>query len=194
MATTHLQARIFTTATFYRHLKISLANFSDLRKANKRKNVSKKFSEKIMLAVTQVNGCRMCSYVHTKNAIDAGIPEDEINAMLNGELGDVNKNESIGLMFAQHYADTDGKPDKATYDNFVNYYGEEKAADILAMIRVIMAANIHGVALDALKNRLKGKKVEGSKFRHELGITLGIIVLVPVAAIQVGFEKLFKRK
>ncbi|MFA9391158.1 MAG: carboxymuconolactone decarboxylase family protein [Prolixibacteraceae bacterium] len=192
MKTTELKARIFTTSTFYKHLKISFANFSDLRKSRKTGNVNKAFSEKIMLAVTQVNGCRYCNYMHTKNAIDAGTSEAEINAMLNGELGKIGNDESLALMFAQHYADTDGTPDMETYENFVQHYGKQKAADILSNIRVIMAANIHGIALDALQSRLKGKKMKDSKLSNELGISLGILVLIPIAIIQVWLEKLFK--
>ena len=188
-----LKAKIFTTVTFYKHLKVLVANFSELRKSKKTGNVSKAFSEKIMLAVTQVNGCRYCNYVHTKNAIDAGISEKEINLMLNGELGDIGNDESLALMFAQHYADTDGFPDKETYAKFVTHYGDQKAADILATIRVIMAANIHGISLDALQSRLKGKKMKGSKLSNEIGIALGILVLLPVAIVQVWFEKILRR-
>jgi AhpD family alkylhydroperoxidase len=193
MESKELKAKIFTTAMFYKHLKISIANFSDLRKSRKNKNVSKVFSEKIMLAVTQVNGCRYCNYVHTKSAIDAGASADEINTMLNGELGEIDKDESFALLFAQHYADTDGNPDKLTYKKFVEHYGAQKATDILAMIRIIMTANIHGIALDSLVSRCKGQKMKGSKLINELGISLGILVLMPLAIIQLGFEKLFKK-
>lgn len=194
MESKELKARIFTTATFYKHLKIMVASFSDLRKARKNKHVSKAFSEKTMLAVTQVNGCRLCNYVHTKSAIDAGASEEEINAMLNGELGELHNDESLALMFAQHYADTDGNPDQETCEKFVEHYGEQKAIDILAMIKVIMAANIHGIAIDALQSRIKGKKMNGSKLSNELGIALGIIILLPAAIIQVNFEKLFRKE
>ncbi len=184
-----LKAKLFTTSTFYKHLKVSMANFSDLRKSRKTGNVNKAFSEKIMLAVTQVNGCRYCNYMHTKKAIDAGTSEAEINAMLNGELGEIGNDESLALMFAQHYADTDGNTDKETYESFVQHYGEQKATDILANIRVIMAANIHGIAVDALHSRLRGKKMKGSKLSNELGISLGILVLLPVAFVHTWIEK-----
>ncbi len=193
MESKELKAKIFTTSSFYKHLRISLASFSNLRKSRKNGHVSKAFSEKIMLAVTQVNGCRYCNYVHTKSAIDAGASEEEINAMLNGELGDIGNDESLALMFAQHYADTDGNPDKETYGNFVQHYGEPKAVDILANIKVIMAANIHGIALDALHSRLKGKKMKGSKLSNELGISLGILLLLPAGIIQNLIEKLYKK-
>lgn len=189
-----LKARIFTTSTFYKHLKTSIASFSDLRKSRKNGNVSKAFSEKIMLAVTQVNGCRYCNYLHTKNAIDAGTSEAELTAMLNGELGEIGNDESLALMFAQHYADTDGNPNKETYENFVLHYGIQKATDILANIKVIMAGNIHGISIDALQSRIKGKKMKDSKLSNELDISLGIIVMLPAAIIQVGVEKLIKNR
>ncbi|NPD47685.1 MULTISPECIES: carboxymuconolactone decarboxylase family protein [unclassified Lentimicrobium] len=194
MESKELKAKIFTTATFYKHLKIAIASFSDLRKSRKTGHVSKAFSEKIMLAVTQVNGCRYCNYLHSKNAIDAGTSEAELTAMLNGELGEIGNDESLALMFAQHYADTDGNPDKETYENFVPHYGEQKSKDILANIKVIMAGNIHGISLDALQSRIKGKKMKDSKFSNEMGIALGIFVMLPFAIIQLWFEKLFKKK
>lgn len=194
MKAQELKARIFTTRDFYKHVKIVVSNFSDIRKSIKSSNVSKAFSEKIMLAVTQVNGCRYCNYLHTKNAIDAGASEEEISALVNGELGDIGNDESLALMFAQHYADTDGDFDKETYHKFLEHYGKDKARDILATIRAIMAGNIHGISLDALQSRFKGKKMKGSKLRNEIGISLGVIVLVPVAIVQVWIEKLTGKK
>ena len=41
-------------------------------KAKKNKELSPDFIERIMLAVTEVNGCAICSYAHTKMALEAG--------------------------------------------------------------------------------------------------------------------------
>lgn len=71
--------------------------------------------------------------------------------------GEGRNDESVALMFAQHYADTEGYYDEETYQKFVLHYGEEKASDILATIRVIMVRNIHGISIDALQS-LKVKK------------------------------------
>nr|WP_320118908.1 carboxymuconolactone decarboxylase family protein [uncultured Marinifilum sp.] len=194
MKTEDLKARIFTTKEFYKHVKIAVNNFSDIQRIRKTSSVSKAFSEKVMLAVTKVNGCRLCNYVHTKNAIDAGASEEEINTMVNGELGNVENNESIALLFAQHYADTNGNYDLETYHKFEEHYGEKKAHDILTAIRIIMAANIHGISLDALQSRFKGKKMKGSKFRNELGISFGIIFMIPTAFLQIWFKNLTSNK
>lgn len=39
----------------------------------KQNGMNFKFKERIMLAVTEVNGCIMCSYVHTKLSLKAGL-------------------------------------------------------------------------------------------------------------------------
>lgn len=187
------KAKIFSTNFFYKQIKIMLDSFGDFRKSQKNKAISKAFSEKIMLAVTQVNGCRLCSYVHTKNAVDAGVPESDLVAMTNGEFGKLDVDEAVALFFAQHYADAAGNYDVATYNKLEKYYGTQKAAYILANIRIIMLANIHGIALDSLRSRLKGNKLKGSKLKNELGIAVGIIILLPVAIVSFWIEKLFKR-
>ena len=46
--------------------------------------IDKAFAESVSLAVTQVNGCSICSYAHTKNALKAGMTEDEIESLLDG--------------------------------------------------------------------------------------------------------------
>ena len=49
-----------------------------LRKNRKIKTVDEAFIERIMLAVTEVNGCAVCSYAHTKMALESGFSIEEI--------------------------------------------------------------------------------------------------------------------
>lgn len=156
--------------------------------------MSKAFSEKLMLAVTRVNGCRYCNYFHTKSAIAAGVSHEEVRAMLDGEFGDVDEEELVALLFAQHYADTDADPDRLVYDRFVACYGKRKARYILASIKLIMIGNIQGIALDALQSRIRGRKMPDSKLRHELGNVFGLIVLLPAAIVHNGIEWLFGKR
>ena len=44
--------------------------------------ISKPFSESVSLAISQVNGCKLCSYTHAKNALKAGMSEDEVEFLL----------------------------------------------------------------------------------------------------------------
>jgi len=58
---------------FYRLLSDMLINIRDMREAGKAGRVSCEFSERIMMAVTEVNGCLYCSYFHTQVALKAGM-------------------------------------------------------------------------------------------------------------------------
>ena len=41
-------------------------------------------SERVMLAVTEVNGCEICSYAHTRRALEAGLSDAEVRELLGG--------------------------------------------------------------------------------------------------------------
>ena len=43
--------------------------------------ISKQFSESVSLAISQVNGCKLCSYTHAKNALKAGMTEEEVDSV-----------------------------------------------------------------------------------------------------------------
>jgi AhpD family alkylhydroperoxidase len=68
-------------------------------------------AERISLAVTEVNGCELCSYAHTRLALDAGVSDAEARALLGGVTTGVPDDQLPGIAFAQHYADTRGHPD-----------------------------------------------------------------------------------
>lgn len=59
----------------------------DLIRAAMRDRLDPAFRERLMLVVTEVNGCRYCSYVHAREALAAGIPPEQIEdlaAMFDG--------------------------------------------------------------------------------------------------------------
>jgi len=176
------EKRITSTKLFYSYLVDLIGNIGNLRNAKKR--LDKQFQNKILLAVTQVNGCRYCSYLHTKHALESGMSEEEIKSLLAGEVGDVNNDETIALMFAKHYAETQANPDKESVQKLFEKYTEQKASDIISVIQVIMVGNIHGISLDLLQGRLKGKSDPDSSFWNEFTTTFGVVVFVPYLFIK----------
>jgi len=176
--------RIYDAKEFFRFFSDAMASFSIIRKVRKEKLVSKAFQKRIMLVVTEVNGCQLCSYWHTREALKSGMPEEEIKNMLSGNLEDIPKEEAVALFFAQHYAESAAHPDAQAWQRILEVYKEEKAEAILAFIKVIMMGNVYGIAVSALLNRLKGKPVKNSNFLHELGIIFGVVIFIPVLFIK----------
>ncbi len=146
-----------------------------LMQDGKARSLSGSFRERIMLAVTEVNGCALCSYAHARMALEEGIPEEEINALLSASSEHVPLEERKAVFYAQHYADTLGKPDSAAYQTILDEYGPQKTRVIIASIRTIMYGNVCGLPASAFLSRLRGKPYSNSSLFYELGMILAIL-------------------
>lgn len=173
----------------YSYLFDASRTINQLRKAKKNKLISMQFIERIMLAVTEVNGCEICSYGHTKIALEQGMSEEEIQMLLSGETSGVPTDQLHAVMFAQHYADTEGKPSEAAWEKLVQEYGLERSYGILGATRMIMFGNTYLVPVGNIKDRLTGKKSLDSSIINDLIKTISIIVLLPTAVIHTLFTK-----
>jgi AhpD family alkylhydroperoxidase len=81
--------KLFTLIELYRIMTLAFRSIPQLKKAKSAGKMDKAFLERIMLAVTEVNGCAMCSYYHTNVALEVGFSVEEIRAMLDGSFADV---------------------------------------------------------------------------------------------------------
>jgi len=165
---------------------------SYLRRAKAAGEMEKNFMERIMLAVTEVNGCAMCTYYHTKVALESGMSDEEIKSMLGGESESVPEHELQAVLFAQHYADTRGKPSKEAWERILGTYGETGAMGILAAIRMIMMGNVYGIAWGSFFGRFRKKADARSNLLYELGIMLCSILFVPIGLLHAGILRLLK--
>jgi AhpD family alkylhydroperoxidase len=161
-----------------------LDHLDDLRTAARGGRVSRAFAERLMLAVTQVNGCRYCNYGHTRAALAAGVTPDEIAALLSREFDRVPREEVVALMFAQHYAESHESPDPAAMQRLVDTYGAQTAADILAYLRMITFGNLSGNTFDALLSRLRGRPSPDGSLLQEVGVLASAFVIIPAAMID----------
>ena len=182
---TQFRRRIYNINEFKAAIDDAFAHLPDMKRAMHAGRVDKAFSERIMLAVTQVNGCRYCSYGHTKAALSAGLTPEEIQALLAGEFSDAPPEQLPALLFAQHYAESEGNPDPEAWRRLVETYGPETAQDILANIRMIMVGNLSGNTFDALLYRLTFRAIApNSSLLQEAGVIFGSLVIIPAAAIR----------
>jgi len=177
-----------TYRLFYKGLR-TIRYMSASRKNNE---LSLEFMERIMLAVTQVNACALCSYAHSKMALEAGMSSEEIQNMLAGNIGDSPTDELAAVMFAQHYADTRGTPSKDSWERILIVYGPSKAKGILGAIRIIMLANSYGISGGSFINRFKGKADQRSNLLYEISMLITSLIFVPIVLIHVLFASLFR--
>jgi hypothetical protein len=114
------------------------------------------FRERLMLTVTQVNGCRYCAHQHAKLALEGGLSQEEIDALLCGTLDGCPDEELTALLYAQHWADTAGNPDPETRARLMETYGVEKAQAIDVLLHMIKAGNYMGNTFDLFLYKISG--------------------------------------
>lgn len=176
--------RIYTVAGYRQAIYEMFDHLDELRAAARSGRVSKPFAERIMLAVTQVNGCRYCHYGHARAALKAGVTPAEIESLVAGEFDQLPPEELVALLFAQHYAESAGRPDPEAWQKVVDTYGPAGAQDIMAYIRMITMGNLMGNTLDAFLSRLKLNPAGNSSLAQELGVILGSVVFIPAGLLR----------
>ncbi len=166
--------RSYTFGGFVRDLATAFRVLPELFGAMKEKgqSISPQFKERVILAVTAVNKCRYCSFIHSRLALQSGCSAADVKAILGSDFGNADRDELVALAFAQHYAESRGKPDRDAALKLLLAYGKEKASAIVTSIQAITIGNMTGNTLDAFQARLRGLRVEGGSLLLEFLVFL----------------------
>jgi AhpD family alkylhydroperoxidase len=181
----HYSGKIYTFRQYRQDVCFIIKNAPRFIRAFRNKNIPKSFTEKIMLVITAVNGCRYCSWFHAKQALASGMNENEIREILDLQFhANASDQEIPALLYAQNYAETDRKPDMEVSDRLIEFYGEKTAGDIILYIRAIYFGNFTGNTFDAFLSRIRGVKAENSNVFFEFFFfLLNFPVLFPISLL-----------
>lgn len=146
---------------FYRRPGDLLRDLRDMRRARRRvravvpgKALDPAFRERLMLVVTQVNGCRYCRYAHARMALTAGLSEAEVEVLAAGDLRGAPPEQAPALLYAQHWAETEAHPASDARERVVEVYGPGQAEAIELAMRTIRVGNLLGNTWDYLLYRV----------------------------------------
>lgn len=185
-------SELYSLTEFYRIIYLGVRTFRFFSKGKKSGDLNIRFIERIMLAVTEVNQCPLCSYGHTKIALEAGMSNEEIQNLLAGSMDTVPEGEVAAILFAQYYASSRGRPSKQAWQRIVDIYGQPKANGILGAVRMIMFGNAAGIVLSSLKGRLSGRPDKRSNLLYECLMPVACILFLPAALFHALISKLFR--
>jgi AhpD family alkylhydroperoxidase len=139
---------------FVSDLWFPIRNRSRLREMTREGLISQAFRERLMLAVTAVNGCRYCSYFHSRQALRSGIRTEEIRELLAGDVANCPQDEAVAVAYAQHWAESNAHPEPEAVERLRQTYGPGKAEAIHLILRMIRMANLLGNSWDYLICRI----------------------------------------
>ncbi len=143
------------TRRYYRHPREFFEDFShvkgrrDFIRKVMRELISYEFRERLMMTVTEVNGCRYCRDFHLKESLKSGVSEAELAELLEGRIPkDTPPAEYQALAYAQHWAENNAQPDPEIWKKLVENYGQEKADAIQLVLWMIRMGNLSGNLAD----------------------------------------------
>ncbi len=116
--------------------------------------IDRAFQERLMLAVTEVNGCRYCAYAHARLALAAGLSRSDIEGLTRGTFQGSPPEQVPALLYAQHWAENDANPDPEVRRRVVDMYGQEKTEAMELSMRMIRVGNLLGNTWDYLMYRV----------------------------------------
>lgn len=170
------------TFTLVDHFKLMGRAVCGLRLSRRMKTqgvMTKKRRERIMLAISEINGCALCSYVHTKLALQAHMDVSEIQTLLAGDLEGVPQDDVLAVLFAKDFAANKEVIDPEFYQKLVTYYGLKQARAIVCASHVITMTTSMGISLALLKNTLTFHHQKGSRVWNEVLIPLTTVLVFP---------------
>ncbi len=143
---------------FWQELFFIFRKRKQIRAAMRNSRISPAFRERLMLAVTSVNDCRYCSYYHTQLALQEGISAEEAGKLLEGSVDNCPPEEAPALLYAQHWAESDGKPNREAVQRIIDNYGEQTRHDIDILLHMIRMGNYMGNAVDIIREKMPLRK------------------------------------
>jgi AhpD family alkylhydroperoxidase len=138
----------------WQDLKSLLETTKGIRLLRRAEGIDAVFRERLMLAVTEVNGCRYCRFTHAKLALQKGISESELQTLFQGQFMNSPKEEIPALLYAQHWAETNGAPDQKVRMKMVRRYGENTLEKMEYYLRMIRVGNLLGNTWDYALSKL----------------------------------------
>jgi len=93
--------------------------------------------------------------------LKSGVTTEEISRLLSGDVDNCPEEEAVAVIYAQHWAESDGQPDPEAVRKLQQTYGVEKAEAIHLMLQMIRLGNLLGNSWDYFLYRISFGKWRG---------------------------------
>jgi AhpD family alkylhydroperoxidase len=126
--------------------------------------------EQVIVAVAQVNACRMCEHAHTRMALEAGVSDAELAALESMDEDAFDRRTWLAIAHARErtkagFADVPAGQQQAALQEAL---GVQTMKDVEDVARVMTVANRVANTLNALPDRRRGEPIPGSRLADEL--------------------------
>lgn len=181
---------LFTSRGFLKSVLSVAAQTPALANVYLARSIAPDLRESIWVAVSTMNQCRHCSFVHRRWAVHNKVSEAEIAALASLDLGRVENRRALAADYLLTWIQADfGSVPLEIRERFDAAFPSPQADKLRAVARVANLSNLTGNTFDALLLRLRGKAVAGSKLGDELLVSsafvpIACVVVMAIAAVE----------
>jgi AhpD family alkylhydroperoxidase len=129
-----------------------------------RGGVDPKLRERVMVAVSRVNSCRGCTFVHERMASRAGVSRDDLEAIGLGDLGGLDDRNRAAVAYAAALAETRFRgpipPDLAA--SAAHHLTPDEMAAVDAVGRAMALANLSANTAEQIVDRFRSAPAAGN--------------------------------
>jgi AhpD family alkylhydroperoxidase len=149
--------------------------------------------EQIIVAVAQVNACRMCEHAHTRIALAVGVSDAELAALESMDETEFDRRTWLAIAHARECAKAGFAATRSNQEEAALVYalGEQAYRDIEDVARVMTVGNRLANTLNALSDRRRGQPIPGSRLADELVIN---VLFLPAAWLGTFIAAVRQRK
>lgn len=155
------------------------------------REIEPRLRERIWLAVSGVNNCRHCLFVHSAWARRAGVNDREVEALEHGRPDPDAQSDEAAVTFMQAWAERDfrGAPAEVTAW-FEDVFAPPARDKLRAVAQLANFSNRTGNTFDALLSRVRGRANPDGRLLDEAIVSAAFLgaaaVVAPVLAVATG--------
>ncbi|MGB5545223.1 MAG: carboxymuconolactone decarboxylase family protein [Polyangiales bacterium] len=166
--------RVYTVPSLLRDLGSVLARAPALWAIWIRGRLPSALREQVIVAVAQVNACRMCEHAHTRMALEAGVSDAALAALENMDESAFDRRTWLAIAHARERTKSGFAPVAVdeSQDALREALGAQVCRDVEDVARVMTVANRIANTLNALPDRLRGHPTPESRLFDEVLINV----------------------
>ena len=142
------------------------------------------FREELMLAVSELNHCRYCTWAHHEWAHMVGVSDDELAHVEQMDPTGFDRRKWLAISYVRALVSANfGPVDKALVREMKAKYTPVEIEEIEVVARIMDIGNRGANTWDAFVSRLRGGPVAETTIFDELVMSGGFLITVPIVVL-----------
>lgn len=142
------------------------------------------FREELMLAVSKLNDCRYCSWVHHEWANIAHVPEEELAFIEQLDPSHFDRKKWVAIAFVRELVEARfGRVSKELMREMKANYSATEIREIKLIAKVMDISNRGVNTWDSMLSRLRGKPAADSHLLDEAVLSMALLAAAPVVIV-----------